>query len=108
MCGLAALALYDGDAEITGQNISALLTATNNTVASYWPSLWASALKDNNIEKLMMTLSSGGGGEAAAPAGAAATGSAPAAAAEKPKEVEVDPMEGGMDMFGGGGGGGDY
>ena len=27
---------------------------------------------------------------------------------EKPKEEEVDPLEGGMDMFGGGGGGGDY
>jgi hypothetical protein len=28
--------------------------------------------------------------------------------AEKPKEEEVDALEGGMDMFGGGGGGGDY
>ena len=35
---------------------------------------------------------------------------APAAAKapEKPKEEEVDPMEGGMDMFGGGGGAKDY
>jgi hypothetical protein len=36
---------------------------------------------------------------------------APAAAAkpEKPKEEEVDALDGGMDMFGGGGGGGgDY
>ena len=48
---------------------------------------------------------------AAAPAAAPAGGAAPAAAAavvEKPKEEEVDPLEGGMDMFGGGGGGGDY
>jgi hypothetical protein len=37
-------------------------------------------------------------GEAAAPA-----------KVEKPKEVEVDVLDGGMDMFGGGGGGGgDY
>jgi large subunit ribosomal protein LP0 len=45
----------------------------------------------------------------AAPA-AAAAGAAPAKAAapEKPKEEEVDALEGGMDMFGGGGGGGDY
>jgi large subunit ribosomal protein LP0 len=42
-----------------------------------------------------------------APAGPGAA--APAAAKEeKPTEEEVDPMEGGMDMFGGGGGGGDY
>ena len=27
---------------------------------------------------------------------------------EKPKEEEVDALDGGMDMFGGGGGGGDY
>jgi ribosomal protein L12E/L44/L45/RPP1/RPP2 len=49
----------------------------------------------------------GGGGGGAAPAADAGV-AAPAAQAEKPKEEEVDPMEGGMDMFGGGGGGGDY
>ena len=61
-------------------------------------------------EKLMV-----GGAMAAAPAGGggapAAGGDAPVAkAAEKPKEEEVDALEGGMDMFGGGGkgGGGDY
>jgi hypothetical protein len=31
-----------------------------------------------------------------------------AAAPAKPKEEEVDALDGGMDMFGGGGGGGDY
>ncbi len=43
-------------------------------------------------------------------AAAPAAGAAPAAAAapEKPKEEEVDALDGGMDMFGGGGGGGDY
>ena len=62
-------------------------------------------------EKLMpMGSGGGGGGGGAAPAAAAAGGAAPAAEkkAEKPKEEEVDPMEGGMDMFGGGGGGKDY
>ena len=42
----------------------------------------------------------------AAPAAAAAGAAAPAAKAA-PKEEEVDPMEGGMSMFGGGDGG-DY
>jgi len=46
----------------------------------------------------------------AAPAGgaapAAAAGGAAPAAPEKPKEEEVDALDGGMDMFGGGGGGG--
>jgi len=47
---------------------------------------------------------------AAPAAGSAAAPAAQAAAApEKPKEEEVDALEGGMDMFGGGGGGGgDY
>ena len=48
---------------------------------------------------------------AAAGAPAAAAAGAPAAEkkAEKPKEEEVDALDGGMDMFGGGGGGGgDY
>lgn len=48
---------------------------------------------------------------AAGGAAPAAGGAAPAAAAapEKPKEEEVDALDGGMDMFGGGGGGGgDY
>jgi len=47
---------------------------------------------------------------AAPAAGGAAAADAPAAKApEKPKEEEVDALDGGMDMFGGGGGGGgDY
>jgi large subunit ribosomal protein LP0 len=47
----------------------------------------------------------------AAPAAGVAAPAAAAAApvvAEKPKEEEVDALDGGMDMFGGGGGGGDY
>ena len=110
---LAALALYDGDAEISSDNIKTLLAATNNTTAPYWPALFAGILKDNKIEKLVFSVG-GGGGAAAAPAaggGAAAGGDAPAAKKEeKPKEEEVDALEGGMDMFGGGGkgGGGDY
>jgi ribosomal protein L12E/L44/L45/RPP1/RPP2 len=50
----------------------------------------------------LVTLGGGGGGGG----GAAAAGGEVAAAVEeaKPVEEEVDPMEGGMDMFGGGGG----
>ena len=57
-------------------------------------------------QKKLKTCVSGGGGGGGAAAPAAAGGAAPAAAKEeeKPKEEEVDPMEGGMDMFGGGGG----
>ena len=105
---LAALALYDGDAEITAAQIKTLLSATNNEVAPYWPAMFAGFLKPEKIEEIMF---SGGAAASAAPAAAAAgagdAAAAPAAKAEKPKVEEVDPMEGGMDMFGGGGGG-DY
>ena len=38
---MAALALYDGEAEVTADNIRALLEATGNTgVAPYWPALF--------------------------------------------------------------------
>ena len=39
----------------------------------------------------------------AAPAAAGGAAPAAAAVAEKPKEEEVDALDGGMDMFGGGG-----
>ncbi len=62
---LAALALYDGGAEITSDNINALLNASNNKVAPYWPALFAGLLKNGNIETLLFSL--GGGGAAPAP-----------------------------------------
>ena len=38
---MAALCLYDGGAEITSDNISALLEGANVEVAPYWPALFA-------------------------------------------------------------------
>ena len=80
-----------------------------------------SELEGKDVEELialgkqkLMAGGAGGGGGAPAAAAAAAPSSAPDTGAkeekkpEKPKEEEVDPLEGGMDMFGGGGGGGDY
>ena len=111
---MAALALYDGEAEVTAENIRALLEATGNSnVAPYWPALFTGLFKNGNIEKLIFARGGGGGGGGGggAPA-AAATGGADAGGAkvekEKPKVEEVDALDGGMDMFGGGGGGGDY
>ena len=66
---LAALALYDGDAEITSENIATLLAATNNTVAPYWPVLFAGLLKNGRIETLVFSGGAGGGGGGAPAAG---------------------------------------
>jgi hypothetical protein len=38
---LAALALHDGDVEISADNINKLLAASGNTTAPYWPALFA-------------------------------------------------------------------
>jgi len=105
---LAALALYDGGADVSADNISLLLKESNNEVAPYWPGLFASFL-NGRMDTLVFTI---GGG--AAPSGGAAAAAAPVAAAEAPKEEKkkeevVDALDGGMDLFGGGGGGGgDY
>jgi ribosomal protein L12E/L44/L45/RPP1/RPP2 len=67
---MAAIALYDGEAEITANNINTLLAASNNAVAPYWPGLFASMLKDGRCEKLVFSV----GAPSAAPAAAAGVG----------------------------------
>mmetsp|Transcript_10471 Transcript_10471/g.9248 ORF Transcript_10471/g.9248 Transcript_10471/m.9248 type:complete len:120 (-) Transcript_10471:41-400(-) len=105
---LAAMALFDGDAEVSADQLNLLITATGNSVEAYWPSLFASLLTPD----LAKVIYSRGGGSApaggAAAGGAATTEDAPEAKVEKPKEEEVDALAGGMDMFGGDAGGGDY
>ena len=102
----AALALYDGEAEISQSGIQTLLDATNNTVESYYPIIFAGFLTAEKITELINSPGgSGGGGGAAAGGDAAAEEAAPEAVVE---EEEID-MGGGLDMFGGEpGGGGDY
>jgi large subunit ribosomal protein LP1 len=63
------LALYDGGAEITSDQINTLLTATNNTVQPYWPTLFASNLSSG----VAAVIANRGGG---APSVAAAAGPA--------------------------------
>ena len=108
LVSLAAMILADGDAEVSAENINTLLKATGNEVAPYWPSLFASFLKNGKAEELILTGGAlgggGGGGGGGGAAGGDAGGAAEAVEEAKPVEEEVDPMEGGMDMFGGGGG----
>ena len=104
---LAAMILSDGGAEVTADNIATLVKATGNEVAPYWPMMMAGFLKNGKAEELILTggaMGGGGGGGGGGGDAAAAGGDAAEAEAEKPKEEEVDALEGGMDMFGGGGG----
>jgi large subunit ribosomal protein LP1 len=101
--GLAALVCHDGAQEVSAENLTAIIKASGNEVPSYYPTLYASYIEKAGGVQEFFTKPSAGGAAAPAAAGAAPAAAAPA----KVKEEEVDPMEGGMSMFGGGDGG-DY
>lgn len=102
----AALALYDGDSEISTEQLTAFIAATGNEVEPYWPMLFSKFLA-GKIEDLITSV--GGGGGAAAPAAAAAVPEAAADAGkgkkEKKEEKEEEADLGAGNMFGGGGDG---
>ena len=94
VCAYAALLLHDGEQEITGDKLAKVIKASGNEVEAYWPSLFAKALKGQNIENLLSNIGSAAP-VAAAPAGgapAAAAGGAPAAPAKK-EEKKEEPAE---------------
>ena len=113
----AILALYDGGAEISSDQINTLLGACGvEEVEGFYPVIFANLFKNpSKLASIITTPSGGGGGggggAVSASAGPAASGGAAAAEAEKEeeKEEEMD-LGGGMDMFGGSAasGGGDY
>ena len=104
----AILALYDGGAEISSEQVSTLLNATNNTeVEAYYPTIFANFLADPEKIIELITTPGGAGGSSGGDGGAA--GGDEAAEEKEEEKVEEEEMDlgGGMDMFGGGDGG-DY
>ena len=67
------------------------MKASNLTVESYWPSLFAKLCEKRNIDDLIVNVGCGGGGAApaAVAASAGAGGAAPAAAAPAAEEKKV-------------------
>jgi len=114
----AILALYDGEAEISSDQINTLLSACGvEEVEGFYPVIFANLFKDRSKLAACVTTPSGGGGGGGGAAvggasGAVAGGATPEATKEEEKKEEEEEMDlgGGMDMFGGGGsgGGGDY
>mmetsp|Transcript_35730 Transcript_35730/g.26075 ORF Transcript_35730/g.26075 Transcript_35730/m.26075 type:complete len:123 (+) Transcript_35730:41-409(+) len=105
---LAAMVVADSGADVTADNINAVVTGSGNSVGAYWAPLFASAIdKAGGIDKFF-SAPGAGAAAGAAPAAADAGGAAAPAAAAKVEVEEVDALEGGMDMFGGDAGGGDY
>ena len=102
----AALALFDGDAEVSAESIKSLLDATGNEVEGFYPIIFANYQTTEKITKLITTPGGSGGG-GGGDGGAGGDAAAEEEEEEKVEEEEID-MSGGMDMFGGEEGTGDY
>jgi len=75
-------ALADDQIEITADKISALLSAANVEVESYWPGLFAKAVNGIDVKAIVGNVGVGSGSAPAA-GGAAASGEAPAEEAKE-------------------------
>jgi len=101
------LLVAGGNAAPSAADVKDLLAKSNVAVDDARLAQLIGELAGKDIDEIiaagkeqLIPISSGGGGAVAV----AATEEAAPAAAAKPKEEEVDPMEGGMSMFGGDGG----
>ena len=98
-CAYAALLLHDGEIEIIGDKLAKVIKASGNEVEAYWPTLFAKALKGQNIDDLLSNIGSAPVASVAVAAPVAAAGGAKAAdkkVEEKPKEEEADVDMGGL------------
>ena len=84
VCSYAALMLHDDGLEITAEKLSKVIKASGNEVDSYWPGLFAKALKSANVDELLASVVTAGPAVAAGPAG----GDAPAAEEKKEEKKE--------------------
>jgi len=80
-------------------NINAVITASGNSVQSYWAGLYASLLSGKDVDELIIKPAAGG----PAPAGAAAGGDAAPAEedAKKDDSSSSSAGEGAANLFGG-------
>ena len=60
-CVYAALILADDDVAITAEKIQTILNAAGVEVESYWPGLFAKALKNCNVKDLITNIFSNAG-----------------------------------------------
>lgn len=106
---LAAILLSDSKVEVSADNINTVVSSSGNKIPAYYPTLFSTYIeKAGGVEKFFAAPSAGGAPAAGGAAPAASAAPAAAKAPEKPKEEEVDALDGGMDMFGGGAKTGDY
>ncbi|XP_044505157.1 60S acidic ribosomal protein P1-like isoform X2 [Mangifera indica] len=90
-CSYACMILHDDGIAIT---IAQLVRASNLTVESYWPSLFAKLAEKRNLDDLIMNVGAGGGAAASPAAVSAPSGGAGGAgAAPPPEEKKEEPKE---------------
>merc|ERR1712183_419021 len=97
-CVYASIILADDQIEITADKISALLSAANVDVESYWPGLFAKAVNGIDVKAIVGNVGVGSGSAPAA-GGAAAAGGEAAAAEEKEESEEESDDDMGFGLF---------
>ena len=55
-CTYAALALYDGEAEMSAESISAMISKAGGSVEAYWPTMFAKILEKQGAENVHFVL----------------------------------------------------
>ncbi|XP_062914616.1 60S acidic ribosomal protein P1 [Mobula hypostoma] len=97
-CIYSALILHDDEVTVTEDKLNALIKTAGINVEPFWPSLFAKALANVDINSLICSVGAGGGGGGAAPAAAATTAAAPAAEEKKEEKKQEESEESDDDM----------
>ncbi|KAI3750966.1 hypothetical protein L2E82_21917 [Cichorium intybus] len=92
-CTYACCILYDDGISINAEKISALVSAANVSIESYWPGLFAKLCEKKNLDDLILSIGAGGAGAAVAVAAPSGGGAAPAAAAPAAEEKKEEAKE---------------
>lgn len=86
--------LHDDGVEITDEKLKKVIKASGNEVESYWPALFAKALKSAKIDELLTNVVTAGPAAAGPVAGGAAEEVAEEKKEEKKEEAEDVDMGG--------------
>ncbi|XP_038656963.1 60S acidic ribosomal protein P1-like [Scyliorhinus canicula] len=95
-CIYSALILYDDEVTVTEDKLNALIKTAGMTIEPFWPSLFAMALANIDVNNLICNVGAG----SSAPAAATVVSTAvPVAAEEKQEESEESDDEMGFALF---------
>merc|ERR1711981_1210128 len=94
-CTFAALLLHDEGIEVNNANLKKVIDASGNSVAGYWPMLFANALSGKSVGDFLAV--SGGSGPQTAPAQTGGN-AAPVQEAKKEEEKPAEEEEEDMDL----------